>query len=846
MKRNNPRGVKAIADIQSRGRTISVCEAETGDRGAFTFTDSHGRVLMVINKTLGRIGAQGQARGKPARPSGHGDSSDSDEQIINAQSDVLGKRVLAQQGDPSYEKVAGLLRPFGFPYTFLGAREYTRRPSPRIDWDGSIRGCLGFGVNGRPPDWMRGDRWRFKYSLLDGYLPAIQFHYVDEKAQMGWEEMAVAKAFPEYDDALLVFLRFRVRNLSRAPRMETLSLFANHFTQVSGSDHCGQNMDTTILNRSYYPTFTGSTVEQPEFLWVSEEDDCNQGAVYPFGTIDRPLRLRGGEAKSLYAIAAFPHPLKEGTFKRLVPGYNFYRALFEVKSEWDRVLAKGMQVETPEPRVNQACKATLISGFMTVTGSDVKYAAAGVYAKESSQTDLNGLPIAIINAAECFSEWGFRKETQRYLTHFLKHYIKPDGTASYTGGTGGYDYGLLLYAICRCYRLGNHDADWVRRNVVPIRNICRFIIRKRNEGLKSHPAGSPLHGLISMISCDDLRGLGHKFYNYATDACCWLGLREVGAMLVEIGRTESAKPLVAEGKKLIRLGEAYRKDILTSLRTSISHASKPAFVPIYPNKPAPFPRLTLPEPPADLASFANFGFYPFLLYSGMVDADTASAILAYREQRGGEVLGTSRFGSGPPHGERLDDWPIALLGWALVNADRIDKFLLTYYSDMAHLRMPDIFTAYEQVGIKDRGGHSGRGITCGHNICSTLATPRMTKYMLVFEERDQALLWLNRAAPEAWLEDGRRTLVKSAPTRWGNIEYEIESHIRRRYVSARIDFAGRACDELAIHLQLRHPEHRMMRGVTVNDRPWEHWDRDKAIIRLPCPQATTFHIEVHY
>ncbi len=847
MEKKKSGSCERIAEIKIKGRTVFVAERESDSNGSFTYTDKNGKVLMLIGKSLGGAADQSRNSGKPVFPSPSRELTSYDRKIINSKTDILGKSVLAQKEDPSYEGVLDLLPPLGFPYTFLGDREYPCRPSPRIDWDGSIRGFLGFGLNGRPLGWMQGDQNNVKYGLLDGYLPAVQFVYVNEKDKIGWEEIATARACPEADNSLLVFLRFKVKNLSDKPRKENMSVFFSRFSQVSMTD--SETFDD-IPAPSFYPTFNGPAVEQPEYLWVSEENDYKKGKVYPFCNINRPCQLRGGEEKSLYLVLAYTRPLKRGMFQRMVPGLNFYRALFETKKDWDGFLEKGMRVETPEPRVNNASKAALIQGFMSVAGSDVRYAVAGRYANEHALTSLDGLPIAIINASECFSEWGQLKEVRRYLDYYLKHYINPDGSASYRNGTGGYDYGLLLYSICRYYRLNNKDSAWVIKNILPIKNICNFIMGKRNEGVKQHPAGSPLHGLIGMISCDDLRHLGDRFYNYANDACCWLGLLETGRMLVEAGAKEPDKTMLADGKKILKFAEEYRKDIVVSLKKSINRDSKPVFVPIYPGNNKPFTKLTAPGQDG-LASFANFGFYPFLLYSNLLDKDVASAVVEFREKKGGEILGTSRFGSGqprfgngPPYASRMDDWPIALHGWALINLDMVKKFLLTYYSDMAHHRMKDIFTAYEQVGIVDVGG--GRKITAGYNICSTLATPRMTKYMLVFEERDKDLIWLNRAAPRAWLEDGKKTLVKNAPTRWGKIGYSVESHISRNNISARIDFSGPPCGQLEINLRLRHPGHKKLGCVRVNGREWRRVDRDNDIISVPCAKRGQINIETYY
>jgi hypothetical protein len=797
-----------IAEIRLGNKKILVSETENENGGLFSYAEQNGKVLMAINKSFGSIGAQKQnPDGGRLYPSY---TSDYYDKILKSKTDILGKKILVQKGDPSYEKVVDLLPPLQEAYTFLGDKEYHYRPLPRIDWNGSIggNGFLGFGLNGKPIEYGS-----VKHSLLDGYLPAIQFIYLNEKEQIGWEEIAFARAYPEHENIMLVFIRLKVRNLSERARKENISIFFLPY-------YLSRDRNDTHYTPYLYPEYDGSPdKEKRECLWISDENNHQKGEMHPFGFINRMCQCQGGEEKSFYLTLAYPRLLKEGIFEHLGPNVNFYGALFETKWDWDRFLKKRMQIETPETRVNNACKATLIQSFMTVVDSDVKYAAAGIYSREPH---LDGLPIAIIHAAESFSEWGYSKEVGRYLAYYLKHYINPDGTVTYKQGTGAYDYGLLLYAISRYYRLSNSDADWVRQNILPIKKICSFIVQKRKESLRSNPADSVRHGLLPTSLGDDLNYMGDNSYNYAHDACCWLGLGEVGKMMLETGRKKSARAMSAYGKELVDFAESYKRDIITSIKKSINSDGNPIFVPIYPGDNKPFPSMTS----GALANYSNYLYYPSLLYANIFSADISSAVIEFREKRGGAVLGTSRFMT------RLDDWPIAKLGWALINLDMVEKFLLTYYSDLAHHRMREIFTAYEQVGINDEG--KGRIIIASHNICSTLATPRMTKYMLVFEERDKDILWLNRASPRRWLEDGKKIVVRNAPTRWGKISYCVESHTEKNHISARIDIAGIASKSLLIKLRLRHPDVRQLSSVIVDGDKWRDVDQEKETIDIPC------------
>jgi len=176
-----------IAEIRLGNKKILVSETENENGGLFSYAEQNGKVLMAINKSFGSIGAQKQnPDGGRLYPSY---TSDYYDKILKSKTDILGKKILVQKGDPSYEKVVDLLPPLQEAYTFLGDKEYHYRPLPRIDWNGSIggNGFLGFGLNGKPIEYGS-----VKHSLLDGYLPAIQFIYLNEKEQIGWEEIGTS------------------------------------------------------------------------------------------------------------------------------------------------------------------------------------------------------------------------------------------------------------------------------------------------------------------------------------------------------------------------------------------------------------------------------------------------------------------------------------------------------------------------------------------------------------------------------------------------------------------------------------------------------------------------------
>jgi hypothetical protein len=107
--------------------------------------------------------------------------------------------------------------------------------------------------------------------------------------------------------------------------------------------------------------------------------------------------------------------------------------------------------------------------------------------------------------------------------------------------------------------------------------------------------------------------------------------------------------------------------------------------------------------------------------------------------------------------------------------------------------------------------------------------------LLVMEQGDA--LWIARATPRAWLEQGKKIMVKNAPTHFGMLAYEIVSDADNGKITATIEMPSRSRPK-AVFLRFRHPAALAIRRVTVNGKDWEGFDKDKEIIRLEGFQGT--------
>ncbi|MBP7933680.1 MAG: hypothetical protein KA354_03430 [Phycisphaerae bacterium] len=101
----------------------------------------------------------------------------------------------------------------------------------------------------------------------------------------------------------------------------------------------------------------------------------------------------------------------------------------------------------------------------------------------------------------------------------------------------------------------------------------------------------------------------------------------------------------------------------------------------------------------------------------------------------------------------------------------------------------------------------------------------------MFVMEDRGGLWLARATPRTWLQQGKRIAVKNAPSRFGTIAFEIVSDVDHGRIRATIDLKARA-QPSPILLRLRHPTAAPLRAVEVNGRPHTAFDPSPEVIRL--------------
>ena len=92
-------------------------------------------------------------------------------------------------------------------------------------------------------------------------------------------------------------------------------------------------------------------------------------------------------------------------------------------------------------------------------------------------------------------------------------------------------------------------------------------------------------------------------------------------------------------------------------------------------------------------------------------------------------------------------------------------------------------------------------------------------------------LWLARATPRHWLEQGKKISVKNAPTPFGTAAYEIVSDVDNGKITATVELPTRKAPKEVV-LRFRHPKSAPIKAVTVNGKAWTEYNKEKETITL--------------
>jgi len=411
----------------------------------------------------------------------------------------------------------------------------------------------------------------------------------------------------------------------------------------------------------------------------------------------------------------------------------------------------------------------------------------------------------------------------------LTHAVGPDGGGGQMDGVHAFGPGSIGWALVEHYRLTG-DRQWFKASAPRIKANAQWMLRQRRLVASMVPGGDRLwcKGLQPALQVTpDSGGMWMQFYE--CEAYYWVFVAHFAEALATIDP--------AEGARLMAEAEAYRKDLRAAVDRSI------ALSPVVPVRDGTFHSVI---PFACYARGLSTGAWGWNregsgshvgpLYwdtvqsaaalispAGLLSPDDVR-VQGYLDVLEDRLLLENEYVRARCKG----DWFLA--GWQYqgglertanlhLAGDDIPVFLRSLLNGYAIDILPDsgyVFNEHAVHGPPDK-------------IFEEAAFLERFRNLLVMEDGQR--LWLARATPRAWLEQGKKIAVKNAPTHFGTMAYEIVSDVDNGKITAIVELPSRKAPQ-EVALRFRHPGSAPITMVMVNGRNWSAFNKDKETITL--------------
>ena len=692
-------------------------------------------MLATIGAARGEI-----AWGEPAAPAPSRRALPSVQEMIEARTDPWGDAARRQPDGASYEFFKDLLPPLRWVNTDF--RHYPIVLSaPRSPHKTRLTSS-GSAVNARankPPMWH------------EQGVPVTFF--VGDPAEPFAENLA-RLAEPRYLDGYLPVVTMDYRHKGAVYREEV-------FAPV---DEKAAGQGTAMVRFS-----------------IDEDGVESTGRIEARIGSETPLRIENGEVlndkgQSLVAFSqgwrweadrhALVAELGEGQTAELTvyakpaePGAATSNTLYDESKQacvttWNELLDRSIGLVTPEPIVNDAWRAMLIGNFMMAVENRANYSAGNAYGKiyegECGDTLRSLMLFGHLDAAPAM----------------LKPLLEFDRKAT-RFHVAGHKLQLLAY-----FYWVTRDAETVRAYEPLWRPSVELILASREPDTGLLPKDSYAGDVSTPV------------YSLNSNANCWRALRDVAAMLDDMGAKD-------EAIELQRQATGYREAILDAVSRSEKLDARPPFIPI---------ALLSDEPAHDPLTATRQGSYynlmcPYVIGSEIFGqgSDREDWLLGYLQNHGAIAMGMIRTeqhqgqfkhepGVCPLYGLRYQ--------LALLRRGEGERALVGFYGQLAQGMTRGTFIGGEGSKFL-HGDADGRSFYLPPNSTSNASWLLALRYLLVQdwdldEDMKAETLRLLFAAPRQWLADGRQIRIDRAPTLLGEVSCRMESKLSAGYVEMHV------------------------------------------------------------
>ena len=512
---------------------------------------------------------------------------------------------------------------------------------------------------------------------------------------------------------------------------------------------------------------------------------------------------------------------------------RFYRELLELRSGWNKSLGEGMQIQVPDQRLADMARHSLVREMMTRIGAFPKY---GVFDRSYGGSEHDGFQDTFNVDTTAMLEWGLFDLARQSLDNYFTYFVRDDGSILYRGPETG-QFGRMLTVVAE-YANYTGDHALLLRHRQRIDAVAKLLLSLRTKAL-ALPVNDAAHGMISgwseadaCLDPDPPRYMQPYFSNSAEAA---RGFDELGAVWERVGNAERQPELAAWGKTLRQEARALTANLQLAISRSMLINTAPPCLPAIAGVREPF-HVAVAKDKLD-PQFRSYRAYMEMLYSGVLNREQVETVFRYRSAHHDILLGLPTCYGYNTH--EVAGFLTYGHAYGLLQHDFIREYLLTLYSIMAHQYTRGNWTAPETrpMGPKD--------FAAPYCAPAQMVVPLMARWMLVFEAPTSNQLWLSKATPRNWLDDGQTIAITNAPTRWGKVSFVLRSQMRQDRVEAKLDLPARAAEAQVI-VRLRVPEGRRIRSTVVNGKSWTQFDAQEETVTLPAGIRGSVDVTINY
>jgi hypothetical protein len=301
----------------------------------------------------------------------------------------------------------------------------------------------------------------------------------------------------------------------------------------------------------------------------------------------------------------------------------------------------------------------------------------------------------------------------------------------------------------------------------------------------------------------------HPYY-FQNAAWIWRGLKEHARCLERAAQDHKLPDLAAEAKGVAAIATEMRTLIERSLQATIQAEDAD----MRQSGVTPFSPDDIHHHPQQLSSYENHRFMMDWFTADWGDAALDLGHLKHRELAGEQIMGLHTDGDASRTSNFMAHGTLSVR----IRQEDYRPFLLTLYSLCCYAA--DSGNRYSPEDAYLPGSYPGDGnpYLWSAVINSVLQPTLGLRWLLCYEESDQDICHLQKAAPKHWFAAGQQISVTKCPTRFGQISWTTKSTGNGWEVSVEVTdgFTG----NLVIHIH--PPDGRRLQtasaGEVSNDR----------------------------